>query len=244
MTLQVRTSSYETLSDSELISDPARVVPLLERLAERHAPLTVRIPGHDEHYTSYIVGVERNQLLLDELLPATGQPQLLSKRRLQATAKLDGIDIRFVAALERVDDANNMLTNRMKLPDQLEYRQRRMSYRVPIPMSRQLRVVIDVDGGDVHEGILHDLSHGGAGMVFPDGEPAVKQGLLHECAIELLNDDWLYTTVELRYSKNIPSRNRQLIGARFQDLSQNQSRVVGCCINELEREFIRRRTAV
>ena len=241
MTSQVRTSSYKTLADSELISDPARVVPLLERLSKRHVPLTVRISGHDEFYTSYIVGVDQRQLLLDELLPSTGQPQLQAKRTLQATAKLDGIDIRFVTSLQRVDDKQNLLTNTMNLPQQLEYRQRRMAYRVPIPMSRELRVIIDNDDGPIFEGTLHDLSHGGAGMVFPDGEPLVEPGLLHDCAIELL-DEWLYCTVELRYSKHIPSRGRQLIGARFPDLSHSQKRLVGRCINELEREFIRRRT--
>ena len=78
----------------------------------------------------------------------------------------------------------------MGLPEQLEYRQRRLSYRVPIPMSRQLRVIIENTGDTMFEGVLHDLSHGGAGMVFPDAEPVVKPGLLHECAIELVGDEW------------------------------------------------------
>ena len=243
MTLRVRTSSYKTLADSEVISDPARVVPLLDRLSKRHVPLTVSISGHGEYYTSYIVGDDQRELLLDELLPSAGQPQLEAKRELQATAKLDGIDIRFVTSLKGVDRKQKMLTNTMKLPQQLEYRQRRMSYRVPIPMSRKLLAIIFSRDGQCFEGVLHDLSHGGAGMVFPDGEPVVEPGLLHDCAIELLDDEWLYCTVELRYSKNIPSRGRQLIGARFPDLSQAQARLVGRCINELEREFIRRRTA-
>ena len=243
MALQARTSSYKTLADSELISDPARVVPLLDRLAKRHVPLTVRISGYDEYFTSYIVGVDQRQLLLDELLPSAGQPQLEAKRELQASAKLDGIDIRFVTSLTGVDREQKMLTNTMKLPQQLEYRQRRMSYRVPIPMSRKMRVIIDSHDGRCFEGVLHDLSHGGAGMVFADGEPVVEPGLLHDCAIELLDDEWLYCTVELRYSKNIPSRGRQLIGARFPDLSRAQAGLLGHCINELEREFIRRRTA-
>ena len=242
MKTKVRTSSYSTLPDSELIRDPARVVPLLERLAQRHAPLTVKIPGRDEHYTSYIVEVDRQSLLLDELLPASGQSFLQQQRVLQATAKLDGIDIRFTTPLERVEHQKNVLTYYMDLPEQIEYRQRRLSYRVPIPLSRELHVIIENDEGAVFEGVLHDLSHGGAGMVFPDSEPVVKPGLLHECAVELIDDEWLYAAVELRYSKNIPSRKRQLIGARFQDLSHEQSHMVGRCINALEREYIRKRS--
>ncbi len=241
MNTKVRTNSYATLPDSELIEDPARLVPLLDRLAKKHTPLTVKIPGHDEYYTSYIVEVSKHQLLLDELLPSAGQHLLSQQRALQATAKLDGIDIRFISSLVRADDQKNILTNYLKLPEQLEYRQRRLSYRVPIPMSRQLRVIIENDDATVFEGVLHDLSHGGAGMVFPDSEPVVKPGLLHSCAVELIDDEWLYCAVELRYSKTIPSRKRQLIGARFYDLSHAQARLVSHCINELEREFIRRR---
>ena len=241
MKTKVRTSSYTTLPDSELIKDPARIVPLLDRLAKRHTPLTVQIPGRDQYYTSYIVDVDKKQLLLDELLPSAGQALLNQHRILQATAKLDGIDIRFITPLERVDKKKNVLTYYMGLPEQLEYRQRRLSYRVPIPMSRQLRVIIENKDDTMFEGVLHDLSHGGAGMVFPDAEPVVKPGLLHECAIELVGDEWLYCAVELRYSKTIPSRKRQFIGARFTDLSHAQDHMVGRCINELEREFIRKR---
>ena len=244
MMTKVHIKSYHTMADSELIKDPARVVPLLERLAKRHTPLTVRIPGHDEYYTSYIVDVDKRYLMLDELLPSAGHSLLQSKRIIQATAKLDGIDIRFTTPLQRVDEQNDVLTYYMSLPEQLEYRQRRLSYRVPIPMSRQLRVIIEHVDNTVYEGVLHDLSHGGAGMVFPDNEPAVQQGLLQESAIELLDDEWLYCAVELRYSKKVPSRKRQLIGARFYDLSHEQSRLVGRCINELEREYIRKRASV
>jgi len=69
----------------------------------------------------------------------------------------------------------------------------------------------------------------------------VRPGLTHECAIELLGGEWLYCEVELRYSKNIRSRKRQLIGARFLGLTHDQSRLIGGCINELEREYMRKR---
>jgi c-di-GMP-binding flagellar brake protein YcgR len=219
------------------------MVQLLERLAKQHALLTVDIPGHREHYTSSIVTVDRPYVLLDELLPSTGHQLLLAERTLQVTGKLDGIDIRFITTLERVDSTNDMVTYHLNLPGQIDYRQRRLAYRAHIPMVKLLRVIIDSSDGTVVEGVLHDLSHGGAGMIFPDGPPAVVPGLLHECAIELPDDAWLYCEVELRYSKSIRSRNRQLIGARFSELSPAQARLVGQCVLELERELVRKRAA-
>lgn len=241
MKTKAQSRSYQPLPDSERITDPARVARLLERLAKQHTQLTVEIPGHQEHYSSVIVDVERPNILLDELLPSSGHQLLLAERTLQVTGKIDGIDIRFITTLERVDDRDKVITYQMDLPEQLEYRQRRMDHRANIPLAESLRVIIDCRDGTVSEGVLHDLSHGGAGMIFPEGPPTVESGLLYECAIELPEDVWLYCAVGLCHSKSIRSRNQQLIGARFIDLSPAQSRLVVHCISELEREIIRKR---
>jgi len=243
MIKKARTSPGQSLPDSEQITDPVRVTRLLEKLAKRNTLLTAEIPGHQERYTSCIVDVGGPYVLLDELLPSSGHMLLLAERTLQVTGKLSGIDIRFITTLDRVDDRDNAVTYHMNLPAQLEYRQRRQGYRVHIPMAQTLRVIFDNSDGTVIEGVLHDLSHGGAAMIFPDGKPAVKPGLLQECAIELPGDVWLYCAVELRHSNKLPSRDQQLLGARFIKLSPVQSRLVGNCISKLEREFIRKRTA-
>jgi len=243
MVMKARTRSNQPLPDSELITDPTRVARLLERLAKQHSLLTVGIPGHEEHYTSSIVDVKGPHVLLDELLPNSGHPLLLAERKLQVTGKLDGIDIRFSTTLEHVDDQDGMITYHAILPVRLEYRQRRQNYRAHIPMVRRLRVVVDSVDGTACEGELHDLSIGGAGIIFTDVMPAVERGLLHECAVELPDGGWLYCAVELRHSITIPPRDRHLVGARFARLTVVQARIVGQCISELERESIRKRVA-
>jgi c-di-GMP-binding flagellar brake protein YcgR len=218
------------------------VVPLLERLAKRRTPLAVKLNNREE-FSSCIVDVDRQHVLLDELLPSSGHALLLSKRKLQIIAKLDGIDICFDTTLERVDTQDKLVTYYAKLPGQIEYGQRRLDFRVHIPMTKKLRVIIDNADGSVFEGVLHDLSHGGAAMVFPGGKPNVTAGLLHNCAIELSDYDWLYTTVELRYSKRITFRDRQLIGARFTDAGPAQAQLIRQHLCELQRELLRKRAA-
>lgn len=248
MTNKVRTSAQRASPGSEQITDQARIARLLEQLARRYTPLTVQIPGHEALYTSCTVGVEKPYVLLDELMPSTGHEVLLRERTLNVLGKLDGVDIRFIASLERVDEQDNVLTYYMNLPRHLEYMQRRSDYRVHIPMSMRLRVIIDDeaftdDDGITIEGDLHDLSKGGAGMIFPVTDSKVESGKIYECAFELPDEGWLYCSVELRYAKEISSHNRQLIGARFIDLYPPQKRLIGRCISELEREFIRKRAA-
>ena len=243
MTTKAQSNSYKSLADSEQITDPKKVSRLLERFTKRYTPLTVQIPGHEEHYTSSIVKVDEKHVLLDELLPSTGHQLLATERALQVTGKLDGIDIQFFTTLDRVADKDNLLTYYMKLPGLLEYRQRRLDYRARIPMTMKLPVSIENKGGKMVRGELHDLSYGGAGMIFLADNTIMETGRLHECAIELPDGKWIYCTAELRFSKNIPSRKKQFIGVQFVGLLPVQSRLIGRCISELELEALRKRTA-
>jgi c-di-GMP-binding flagellar brake protein YcgR len=235
--------AYEPLLDSEQITDSKKISKLLERFTKRYTPLTVQIPNHRQHYTSCIINVEAKSVLLDELLPATGHPLLLTERALHVRGKLDGIDIQFFTTLQHVGNKDNLLTYYMSLPKLLEYRQRRLNYRARIPVTMKLPVIIENINGEVIRGELHNLSYGGAGMIFLPDKTIMETGKLHECAIELPNGDWIYCTVELRHSKDIPLRKTQFVGAQFVGLLAMQSRLIGRCVSELEREFIRKQAA-
>jgi c-di-GMP-binding flagellar brake protein YcgR len=244
MTEDTRPNPYDRpAADSELITDQTRIARLLERLARRHTPLSVEIPGHKERYTSCTVDVERSHVLLDELMPSTGHPHLLKAGKLRIACKLDGVEIKFNATLDRADEKNNLLTYYMILPTQMEYRQRRQDYRVHIPMSKVLRVIIDGDDDTVTEGVLHDLSRTGAGVIFSVANITLERGLKYEGAIELPDGEQLYCSVELRYSKTTQPGKQQLTGVHFIDIQPAQTRLISRCISELEREIIRKRAA-
>ena len=228
-------------SDSELVTDRVRIAALLERLTRQHTLLEVAIPGKPQRFTSSVVAVQDDHVLLDELMPAEGHQLLLEVRNVQVSGKLDGVDFRFIATLEDVDKADGMITYRVNLPARLEYRQRRMDYRAHIPIARKLRVIIDAGDADEIEGELYDLSLGGVGMILPGETPALHGSRWYECAIEMPDDSWLYSQIEFCHARTIPAHARHLIGARFPGLSPVQAQLVGRCIGMLERELIRKR---
>lgn len=240
MASKEKSSTYKPLTDSEVISNPAKISRLLERFTKGYNPLAVQIKGHKELYTSSIISVDEKQILLDELLPSTGNQLLMAEHALQATGKLDGVDVRFTTSLKHTDDENT-LTFYMNLPERIEYRQRRLSYRARIPMSMQLTVVIENKNSPKTKGTLRDLSYGGAGIIFLADDSHIKTGIQYDCIIKLPDGEDINCTIRLRYSKNIPSQKTQLIGVQFTGLLPEQSRHIGRCINELEREFIEKR---
>jgi c-di-GMP-binding flagellar brake protein YcgR len=236
-------NQYKSLPDSEQITAPAKVLRLLKRFAKRHTPLTVKVPGHKEHYTSYIVDVDGTNLLLDELLPTTGHQLLVTERALLLKGKLDGIVIQFFTRLKHVDDKDKLLTYHMELPGLLEYQQRRQNYRVRIPMTMRLPVIIEISSDKMVKGELHNLSHNGAGMILPADKSIMEPRSHHDCAIGLPDGAWIYCSVELRYLKDTPSQETRFLGVQFVGLLPMQSRLIDRCINELERELIRKRSA-
>ncbi len=240
MSSKNKNSENRPLTDSEQITDNKKISKLLERFTRHYTPLTVGIPGSDEHYTSCIVAVEGKYLLLDELVPPSGHPSLMSERTANIKGKLDGIDIQFTTTLHHAGEKDNLQTYYMQLPKLVEYLQRRLNFRAHIPVAMKLPVVIENKNGGLFKGELHILSYGGAGMIFLPDKTIMQSGKLHECAIELPESGWIYCTVELRHSKDIPSRNTQFVGAQFIGLLPMQSRLIGRCISELEREAIRK----
>ena len=211
--------------DSELITDQASIVRIFKQLVKRNMPLTVKIGNQKALYTSYTVSVDTPFILLDELIPPSGNQILQEEGNISVTCKLDGVDIQFSTSLERVDEADKLLTYYMHLPDQIEYMQRRQDYRVNIPISKQLQVYLLDSNNQLCEGYLHDISHSGAGVVLPDSiKFEIKQ--LYGCAIQLNDEDWLYCTIEIRYSKTIQPKGRQLTGTKFQNLAMPQPRLL------------------
>ncbi len=243
MASREKTNLYKSLSDGEVITNPTKILRLLERFTKGYNPLTVQISGHKELHTSCIVGVDKNHVLLDELLPSTGHQLLMTEHALQATGKIDGIDIQFATSLKRADDKGKILTYYMKLPKTIEYRQRRLNYRVHIPVTMKLSVTIDNINGNMIKGELRDLSYGGAGIIVLADRIQIKTGELHECVIILPDGEKIRCSAELRYSRNIPSQRTQLIGVQFAGLLPEHSQHIGRCINKLEREFIKKRAA-
>lgn len=238
-----KSSTYKALTDSETITSPAKISRLLNRFTKGYNPLTVQIKGHRTLHTSSIISVSEKKMLLDELLPSTGHQLLMAERTLHATGKLDGVDVRFSTSLMHIDEQENALSYCMSLPEIIEYRQRRLSYRARIPVSMQLPVILENKNKLKINGTLRDLSYGGAGIIFLTDNTKINTGSKHNCIINLPDGKHIDCTAELRYAKDVPAQKTQLIGVQFTGLMPEQSQHIGRCINELEREFIEKRAA-
>ncbi len=151
MSSKTQNASYPALADSEQITNAKKISKLLERFTKHYTPLTVQIPNHKQRYTSCIVNIEDDHVLLDELLPSSGHLLLVTERALLVRGKLEGVDIQFYTTLQRAGNKDNLLTYYMDLPKLVEYRQRRMTFRARIPVTLKLPVFIENNKGETTE---------------------------------------------------------------------------------------------
>ncbi len=238
---------YGTASDpsqTERITDPARIAQLLKRIKDSRTLLSVTLPRTADVYLSTVLNVDADRATfdLDELAPASGHLALLADGRISAFAQCCGVDIRFTASLR--DTARDASGNfyRLALPAVLHYRQRREHYRVRIGRGQIVPVRIGALQEAPIEGVLHDISAGGVGGEFERYRgPRLELGqVLPDCELQLHDGQRLQVALEVRFVSLDETARRLRLGARFTDLTPRGRKLIEQFVATLDREWRRK----
>jgi c-di-GMP-binding flagellar brake protein YcgR len=234
-------SSY--LSQTLKVTNRARVIELLTRLKDGHSLVSITVGGENEPFNSAILAIDRENghLLLDELTPRRGHDRLIEAGRLNAYARLRGIDVHFAAQLDQASMQDGIAVYRVPLPKAVHYAQKRSSFRVQVSLAMDLPVTLSREDGESVTGRLCDLSIGGTGALFPPDTLLAKGDRLADCLIDLPGAGRLSCPFEVRFAKHQEETNRVRIGGRFLDLTAVQERKIQRSVNFLQRELLRKR---
>ena len=215
---------------------------MLTRLMEKRDLLTISIEGSQEKFTSTIieVDVKAGQVHLDELMPRLGNKLMVDKCRFQVSGRLDGINIDFNMSLVDTLRHGGIVDYVVSIPKAVNYWQRRDSHRVRLPMTPSFRATLVSRDNVVAEGLLRDISHGGAQLILKSGTTVTSGKMLYECAVELPEGPEIYCTIDVRYALPYGKHNDIRAGIRFLDLTPYQQRIIAQCITSVELEFIRK----
>src|SRR5690606_23737999 len=129
----------------------------------------VTLPDSRRNYHSAILRLEPEEgyLLLDELHPREGHERLLIHRRLQASAMVQGVELRFRAQVQATGEESRIAFYRLGFPEELVYVQRRSSFRVPVPEEARLLARLEGKSERALSVRITDLSEGGVAVEFP-----------------------------------------------------------------------------
>ncbi len=227
---------------SEKITNKSRIVDLLQQLSNFHALLTVTLPRIDSAFTSAILAVDSRgeRFVLDELMPAEGQYRLREIGQLCVAGRLQGISASFTANVTQIEENDGISSNWMGLPKVVNYRQKRVYYRVPVGFEKKYQVVITVGENKTYTGQLRDLSLGGIKAIFP-ADTDIKTGdIAHYCGIKLVNQTTISCPLKIRFACPSNSNKTLIIGGAFLELMPKEERALERIVRALERELIRK----
>jgi c-di-GMP-binding flagellar brake protein YcgR len=246
---QTTTENDDELSPFEnpnFITDLDKINTLLTEI-ETSSPLcTVNIDGVDTEYSTSILGikVDKNLIILDELIPKEGNDELQNKKSLKLSTFHKGIHLSFNLSDIETGSSRGIEYYKASLPEKIFYPQRRRSPRIEISS-------IDIPFSGVSErtgisvsGYLFDLSRGGAGIDMPINRARVQRGdVIKNCKISF-EDYVMDFDFSVRFVKPVSINSSKIqIGGFFENLSSKSQSKLSYFITSLERVEIRKQKA-
>jgi c-di-GMP-binding flagellar brake protein YcgR len=238
-----RTIDRDKPYSSELISERSTVIALLRRIKKQRALLTVSTPGIQELYSSAVleIDVNRGHFVIDELTPSVGQRRLQAFHQIAISARLEGIETRFDAALIRIETINGVASNYMALPKFIDYQQKRRHFRVQVPRGLNLSVAISFDDRQmILEGKIQDISLGGIAAIFRTERAFPKGAVVDSCNIALPDGTVISSPLKIRSVRPNKNRKELILGGAFLGLIPKHKRALEHFVRQLERESIRK----
>ncbi len=227
----------------ERATEPYRLVGLLKNLQSKRALLSARVDEGSQYYSTTLLKVdpERERIYLDELVPRTGHDRVEPDSTLHVVGVLDGVPTHFAAQVVSFDTRDGIAFYRARLPEWIDYQQKRAFFRVHIGPKQSLNVRLTrVEDAALFSGRLLDVSLGGFGCLLPVNSALNKGDHIKVSALELPGKQTITGTAEIRHIH--PPRgqlkNSLHIGAGFTALSPQMEQTLLRAILTLERAQI------
>ena len=230
---------------SEEVTDPRRVLRMLQDLHENRALLSARFEGEETWYNTTLLRVEgdNRRVYLDELSPDDGHIRVQPGVSLNVLGVLGGVPTRFTLRIAEVGTQDGIAFYQATLPSILEYQQRRAYFRAYVGRGLHLNVhLVDPEQTRL-SGRLFDLSLGGfAALLPPDSPLAPLDSVLVE-SLELPEAEPVSCVADVRYVQQEYTQPLVRVGFQFIELASRVEQSLLRAILHLEREQIRRRPA-
>ena len=240
-TVPDRAADYQ--GKAEKITHAPQIANLLRRVKDQKVLLSVHVPGHEGVFNSLLLDVnpERNLILLDELNPRGGHELACQVQQLRVRCQCQGIELGFTCHIEVGQSQRGISFYRASLPGEISYLQRRSSFRVRVGMSLAVPLHLPVEGTEVIDGELTDLSMGGLGANINTHLKFSLGQIISSCSLELPKGESLQAEIEIRFVRQDTQRNMQHIGAAFRNMPPQNQQILRRLVTQLEREMLRRK---
>jgi c-di-GMP-binding flagellar brake protein YcgR len=233
-------------SDVTLLRAAGSEAAVLEKIRRSRTALGIRIAGSDQTYTSTLIGVSRadGYLLIDELVPRSGNTLISQNTFLDISAFFSGALIEFSARVQTINLEDHLPILRLDFPEVIAIRQRRQYHRVSLPANGAVPVHLQVESEKFITGGLRNISTGGLCVLLNrqvSGLLRVGQ-TISRCVIHAEPEARIVAGLELRSSLRASDRNFRSYGGMFVGLDSKNLQALQQLVVTLDRKEARSRT--
>lgn len=158
-------------------------------------------------------------------------------RRIEAETTHEGIRLRFRCRIRSAAEHQGLPALFVDWPDEVEYQQRRKSFRVRLYGISDAELDLFVDGRLSLRAKMVDVSTDGfAALVDPAAPLSASERI--ECAVRI-DDNMITAMAEIRNLRSVYDDRYLRLGARFLDLQRRDRLRLERLVRELERRTIR-----
>ncbi len=211
---------------------------VMYELLSSRAPLTLSLESTTEQYASLILEVfdDKEVVLLDEPFPRGALNLLKENDKLFISCKSQGVVVNFDAHIVQILDSD-VKGIAIAYPKELDYIQRRESFRVMIPRSHPTQFSFILSQVGQLKANVMDVSLTGMRLLVPHNlDKHIKDGqLIQNGRLAIHEQSQVSCQVRVCHHKYIPSRRGTIIGCEFSGLSAEQQQQMNQSVMNLQR---------
>ena len=216
---------------------------LLKKIHTKQSLLTITIDSSDECYGSTILEINNDEhyLVIDELYPEEGHNNIENGTTISFNANHAGAFVYFTAIVEAIGENDKAAYYKINMPDEVEYHQRRNTYRITTSISKPIPVNLINEDEILIKAELRDISHGGVCLRInaPSHISIASGDTIPTCLIQIADDRKVMCSLNICHVETMKETGILRIGAEFSDMSKFDRRELEHFIVSLERAIIK-----
>lgn len=212
---------------------------IIHEIKYNRSPLTLYLDNDENPYASLILELDAQKqiLVLDELFPQEGNMKVRSGQNIAIACRSNGISVKFDCRIKKVIDHHGIKGLLVEFPEDLDYMQRRETFRCKVPHAYPLIAQFILPNQPNFRATIEDISLTGMRLKVPHNitEHLSPRKQVDNCKIVQPNDQIIHCHFKICYYEYKPEYHGTLIGCEFKMLPPVEQREVNKLVTHLQR---------
>lgn len=206
--------TLETITAQEVISAT------LETFLDTHSTLSITPPGIKDLFSSFILKINNDRLIIDQVLPRTGNLLLKPGQPLSICINHKGTSYRFESHhIAYSIDTSGLPHHEITIPTQVQYLEQRSDCRIHLKPTESQPIKITIPPEELNGAALENISHGGACIRIKGNHLPLEIPDVINCNIEIANSKPLTCKAVIRHYHYSPKTDETKTGLEFCQLN-------------------------